>query len=140
MIRAPRRVTPPVRRGAPNSFTSSPSPSWVSRVVLGMVVVVVVPCHRSSWAAGPGGTEAQAQLSPGLAPPGLQVKGGLPPLPPEAGEGGDEAVDLRLVEVVVVGVRGGGGGHGGEAASSGPAILAGVTLPETALKEGLSSV
>ena len=94
MVRAPRRVTPPVSRGAParrpSSFTSSPSPSWVSRVVLGMMVVVVVPCHRSSWAAGPGGTEAQAQLSPGLAPPGLQVEGGLATLPPEAGEGGDE--------------------------------------------------
>ena len=99
-----------------------------------MMVVVVVPCHRSSWAAGPGGTEAQAQLSPDLAPPGLQVEVGLAPLPPEAGEDGDEAVDLRLVEVVVVVVHGVGGGHGGEAASSSPAILAGVTLPETAAK------
>ena len=138
-------VTPPVRRGAPalrpSSITSSPSPSWVSRVVLvaGMLVLVVVPCHRSSWAGGPGGTEAQAQLSPGLASPGLQAEGGLPPLLPEPGEGGEEAANLGLVRVVVVVavvVHGDGGhvGDGGEAASNGTAILAGVTSPETAFE------
>ena len=83
---------------------------------------------------GPGGTEAQAQLSPGLATPALQAEGGLPPLPPEAGEGSEEAANFGLVGVVVVEVHGSDGGHGGEAASSGPAILAGVTSPETAAK------
>ena len=52
-----------------------------------------------TWPRGSWGAEAKAEVGPGLAPPGVQVEGGLPPRPPAAEEGGEEGVDLGLVGV-----------------------------------------
>ena len=69
------------------------------RLLVGVMVAVLVRASRRTWPRGSWGTEAKAELGPGLAPPGLQVEGGLPPRPPAAEEGGEEGVDLGLVGV-----------------------------------------
>ena len=94
--------------------------------LLGVMVAMLVWASRCAWPRGAWRAEAKAQLGPGLAPPGLQVEGGLPPRPPAAEEGGEEGVDLGLVGVEH-GV-GGGGDHGGGKAAPTAAILALVTL------------
>ena len=106
----------------------------MSRALLVRVVVLLVVLaslgDRWSWPGLTWGAEAEAQLSPDLAPLGVEVEGGLPPRPPDPLEGGKEGVGLcpGVVEAVVVVHVGVGGGHGGEAVTTGPAILAGVAL------------
>ena len=94
---------------------------------MGVMVAMLVWASRCAWPRGAWRAEAKAQLGPGLAPPGLQVEGGLPPRPPAAEEGGEEGVDLRLVGVEHV-VVGGEGDHGGGEAALPRHILAMVTL------------
>ena len=79
---------------------------------------------RCTWPRGSWGAEAKAELGPGLAPPGVQVEGGLPPRPPAAEEGGEEGVHLRLVGVE----HGVGVDHGGGEAAPTRPILALLTL------------
>ena len=88
------------------------------------VVAVLVWTRRCTWPRGAWGAEAKAQLGPGLAPPGVQVEGGLPAPPPAAEEGGEEGVHLRLVGVE----HDVGGDHGGGEAAPTRPILALLTL------------
>jgi len=111
------------------------SPSWLSRGMVVAVVVLVVAavvaasssrCSRPRVARGP---EAEAQLGPGLATSGLQVKGGHPSRPPDAGEGGEEAVHLRLVQVDVLHVvEAHAEGHGGGVAAPSTVAILGCPL------------
>ena len=89
-----------------------------------MLLGVMVLARRCTWPRGAWGAEAKAQLGPGLAPPGVQVEGGLPAPPPAAEEGGEEGVHLRLVGVE----HDVGGDHGGGEAAPTRLILALVTL------------
>ena len=91
---------------------------------MGVMVAMLVRASRCAWPRGAWRAEAKAQLGPGLAPPGLQVEGGLPPRPPAAEEGGEEGVHLRLVGVE----HDVGGDHGGGEAAPTRLILALVTL------------
>ena len=95
--------------------------------VRGVRVVEVREERRRRWSSRPqvgGGAEAQAELCLELAPLGLEVEGGLPPLAPDPGEGGVEGGGLRPVGVEAgvhdVGVRGAASpraSHPGEALS-----------------------
>ena len=91
---------------------------------MGVMVAMLVRASRCAWPRGAWRAEAKAQLGPGLAPPGVQVEGGLPAPPPAAEEGGEEGVDLRLVGVE----HGVGVGHGGSEAAPTRPILALLTL------------
>ena len=122
-------------RSQVGSSRDTTSPSWLSRgmvvaVVVLAVAVVAAPSSRCSWPRVARGPEAEAQLGPGLATSGLQVEGGHSPRPPDTGEGGEEAVHLRLVQVDVLHVvEAHAEGHGGgEAAPSAVAILGLPTL------------
>ena len=96
-----------VSRSQVGSSRNTSSPSWLSRglvvaVVVLVVAVVAAPSGRCAWPRVARGPEAEAQLDPGLATSCLQVEGGHTPRPPDAGEGGEEAVHLRLVLVDVL--------------------------------------
>ena len=109
--------------------------------VLVLLMVVAALGDRWSWPGLTWGAEAEAQLSPDLAPPGVEMEGGLPPSPTDPLEGGEEGVGLHPggLEAAVVVHVGVGGGHGGEAVTTGPAILAGVALNSGAVGETSTS-
>ena len=95
-----------------------------------MVLVVAVLrmwaslSSRCSWPWGSRGAEGEVEGGVDVAPHGVQVEGGPPPLPPTAEEGGEEGLHLGQVGVDEhVGV-----GHGGGEAAPTRAILVVVTL------------
>ena len=89
-----------------------------------MLGVRASPSSRCSWPGGSRGAEGAAKGGVDLAPHGVQMEGGPPPLPPTAEEGGEEGLHLGQVGVDEhVGV-----GHGGGEAAPTRTILVVVTL------------